>query len=81
MQLNILAVLLFAASVLSQATVDPATNISFVRYTNPNGYSFGVALPLNVTTDFIGQIVRIDDLVFDEYFPLMQFLGLSAQGF
>jgi hypothetical protein len=58
-------VLSLAASALAQSSIfsDPKSTISFSQWTadpkDPKlgGYSFGVALPSNVTTDFIGQFV------------------------
>ncbi|KXH61635.1 GMC oxidoreductase [Colletotrichum nymphaeae SA-01] len=50
--------LLAAAAVAQQTTsyVDSATGITFQRYTETSGFSFGVALPSTVGKDFIGQI-------------------------
>ncbi|GJC85451.1 cellobiose dehydrogenase [Colletotrichum liriopes] len=50
--------LLAAAATAQQTTsyVDSASEITFQRYTETSGFSFGVALPTTVGKDFIGQI-------------------------
>ncbi|KAM5377924.1 hypothetical protein ACJZ2D_004828 [Fusarium nematophilum] len=41
----------------STSYTDPATEISFQQWTDPrSNFTFGIALPSNPTTDFIGQI-------------------------
>ena len=66
-QASSLALLGLAAGVAAQTVTapytDPLTGIDFQAYTDPEtGYIFGIALPETVTTDFIGQIVRVDSL-------------------
>jgi hypothetical protein len=49
----------YAIGVSGQSTTaytDPSTGITFQRY-ETEGYSFGIALPENPTTDLIGQVV------------------------
>ena len=54
------SLLALAAGAFSQTTttfVDPMTDITFQAFTDPTtGYRFGIALPENPTTDFIGQL-------------------------
>lgn len=55
-----IAALSFGLSVSAQsfAWTDAATGIDFQRYyDSDSGFSFGVAAPENISTDFIGQIV------------------------
>ena len=59
---HILPSLLFAANLtgsqaqLTSSYKDPSTGITFQRITQDAGYSFGIAVPEEPSTDFIGQI-------------------------
>lgn len=55
-----LAIALLALGAAAQQTAletDPNTGITFQTYSTPGGYSFGVALPVEPSPDFIGRIV------------------------
>jgi hypothetical protein len=53
-----LVTLFGVASAQSVASVDPATQIAFQSWSNPNGFKVGLALPEADGTDLIAQIVR-----------------------
>jgi cellobiose dehydrogenase (acceptor) len=62
---SVLALAAGAAAQTAQTFDDPMTGITFQAFQdNSTGYRFGIALPENPTTDFIGQLVCLPQIRF-----------------